>query len=105
MIGRVIRAQCATVLIGIIESLLLDAARRGILFHQHGYRVRLAGMHTACDIEPAAHESAFDAPQLLAVEEGVRLPVDAVEIQPYVLARRNRRNDKFVAIPEIRVEE
>ena len=33
-------------------------------------------------IETAAHEGAFDAAQLLAVEEDFGLPVDAVEVEP-----------------------
>src|ERR1017187_10131119 len=104
MIGRVIRAQRAAVLVGIIEGLLLDAAGRGILLHQHGQRVPLSGMHAASDIEPAAHESAFNAPQFLAIKEDIRFPVDAIEVEPCVLAARPRRHHELVAIPEIGIE-
>src|ERR1700691_825835 len=82
VISRVIRAERAAVLIRIVESLLLYAPGRGILLHPHSQGVFLAGMHQACYIETAAHQAAFDASELLAIEKDIRLPVNAAEVEP-----------------------
>ena len=80
--GGVVGAQRAAVLVGALEGLLLDAARGGVLLYAHGERVLPAGRELAGHVETGADEGAFDAAELLAVEEDVGLPVDAVEIQP-----------------------
>ena len=50
-------------------------------------------------------KSALDAAQRLAIEKDLRLPVDALEIQPGTLSGDERRRGELVAIPEIGVEE
>ena len=54
-------------------------------------------------IEAPAHESAFNAAKLLAIQKHLGLPVDAVEVKPRSLLRICRRGE-FGAIPEVGVE-
>src|ERR1035437_6958359 len=82
MVGGVVGAQRAAVLAGAIEGLLRHASRRGVLLDAHRQRVLRAGAQVACDIEPAAHEAAFDAADLFAVQVDLGLPIDTVEVQP-----------------------
>ena len=48
-----------------------------------------SGVKPPRDIKKTAHESALDAPDLLAVQKHLGLPVDPVKVEPDVLAGNN----------------
>ena len=105
VIGGVVGSERAAVLIGTLESLLPDAARRGVLEDAHGQGVGCAGMEAGGNVETSAHESAIDAAQEFPVEVDVGLPVDAVEVEPEMAAGANRGSDELGAVPEVGPEE
>ncbi len=104
MIGGIVRAERASVLADVLQSLLLAAAGRGVFLDADCQRVDFAGQQLAGHIEAPAHESALDAAELLAIQKDIGLPVNAVEVEPRDFSGRDRRGGELGAIPEVGVE-
>ena len=83
VIGGIVAAERAAV--DGASSFIFGAAGVSVSDDADGEGVGGSGMNEGGDIEAAAHESAIDAAELLAVEIDVGLPVNAVEVEPEVL--------------------
>src|SRR5580704_12438789 len=101
MIGGIVGAQSAAVRATVLVGLLLAASGSGVLFDPYGEGILLARAQLASYIEAASHESAFDTTNLLAIQEDVGFPVDAIEIQPNHLPRRQLGRRELGAVPEV----
>src|ERR1019366_5326262 len=102
--GGIIRAESAAVLIGAHHGGFLDAAGRGGFEDAHSDGVFAAGEQLRGHIEAAADEGALDAAEFFAVEEDFGFPIDAVEVEPDLLAGKRGRGGELVAIPEVGLE-
>ena len=105
VIGGIVGAERAAVLSPSLDGLLLRAPGRRVLLDPHRQGIELPRLDQAGHVEPATHEAALDAPQLLAVQVDLGLPVHAVEIQEAALPRRRGRGLELGPIPEVRIEE
>ena len=103
MKSRIVGSKDATIKLRRILVLLLDCPEMLITNHFH-CQIVFTFLEQARHIKLATHEGTTDTTQLLAVQEYVGLPVNAVEVQP-LLTFRFYRHIKFIAIPEIRAEE
>ena len=103
MKSRIIGSKDTTIKLRRILVLLLDCPEMLITNHFHR-QIVLTLLEQARHIEFSTHEGTIDTPQLVAVQEDVGLPVNAVEVQP-LLTFWFYRDIKFIAIPEIRAEE
>ena len=101
--GGVVAAERAAV--DGAAGLIFRAAGVGIGDDADSEGVGCAGMDEGGGVEAAAHHAAVDAPEVLAIEIDFGLPVDAVEVEPEVVAGCERGPDEFVAIPEVAAEE
>src|SRR5262249_1794662 len=101
VVRRIVGAKAAAIFARGLKGFLLCAAGCRVFLDANCERVGFAGNQRAADIAASAHKTAFDAPELFAVEINLRFPVDAVEVKPRELLWRNCRRSELGAIPEV----
>ena len=104
MEGGVVSTQDAAIKLSGVLVFLLDGSKVLVTDHLDG-QVVLALMEQSRHIEFPSHEGTFDGTQPLTVQIDVRLPVDAVKVQPQLVVLQVFGYFELIPVPEVRAEE
>ena len=102
MESRIISTKQSTIQLSGVAVLLLHGTKILIAFNLYS-QIVFTLAEQSCDIKLTTHKGTLDTAQSLSVQIHGSLPVDAIEVEPLLLAI-DTLHIKLLTVPEVRTE-